>query len=192
MTRRTPPKPLSLREQLARKRAQEVILPFPIGEEGARAQRDVAEAETTLRLARALAARGQENRADVQDKLDAKVKYAAEALTKAQAALDAASVTLRFRGLSEDERDALASQFPVDDVPEDVEAAKPIIEANRAAIRAWTFEAMAASVVDSDLTADDWKAELTSGCWSAGDVQSIRDAIQQAYQAGPAPGIPKG
>jgi hypothetical protein len=51
---------------------------------------------------------------------------------------------------------------------------------------------MAASVVDSDLTADDWNAELTSGRWSAGDVQSIRDAIQQAYQAGPAPGIPKG
>jgi hypothetical protein len=182
MTRRTPPKPLSLREQLARKRAQEVVLPFPIGEEGARAQRDVAEAETTLRLARALAARGQ----------DAKLDEATEALAKAQAALDAASVTLRFRGLSEDERDALASQFPIDDVPEDVDAAKPVIEANRAAIRAWTFEAMAVSVIGSDLTADDWQAELTSGRWSAGDVQAIRDAIQQAYQTGPAPGIPKG
>jgi hypothetical protein len=50
---------------------------------------------------------------------------------------------------------------------------------------------MAAAVLDSDLTAEEWRVELTSDRWSAGDVITCRDAIQRAYGAQPADGIPK-
>lgn len=161
---------MNLREQLAKKRARTTTETFPIGDEGEKAAKRLTDAEQALTMLKMLKAKNQ----DVD-------------LSKAEAEYEAAvadyrehSLTLTFRGLSPDEVDALRDEF----TPADGE---------KVDTKAYTAALLAASVVDSDLTAEEWTAELyESGRWSDGEVVKLRHAAQDAYSESPAPGIPKG
>lgn len=175
-----------LRDQLARKRAKVITLYFPIGEEGEKAAERFEQAEGTLASARRIKA--------INDKADFDIPALEQAAAEAQADRDERCLTLRIRGLSEDERDALASEYVGEEVPDGADAAKKkeILEANTAKNKEWTYHALAAVAQDSDLTADEWREELTSDRWTAGDLDQIRVGILRAYGAQPADGIPKG
>jgi len=175
-----------LRDQLARKRAKVVTAYFPLDEAGEKAVQRLEQAQKELQFGNVIKARQ-------GDKSTLDIAALEQSVADAEAERDKHCLALRFRGLSEDERDALASEYLPDDIPADLkgEDRRKAEEANAAKVKEWTYHAMAAAVLDSDLTADEWKAELTSERWSAGDVITCRDAIQRAYGAQPADGIPK-
>lgn len=184
-TRKTTP---SLRDQLALKRAKIVTEYFPLGDDGEAAIDRFESLDRQVQLSEVIANR-QGDKSDVD--LDALRKLRDEAAAER----DKHCLALRFRGLSEDERDALASEFVGEDVPKNAEPdeRKRIEEENDRKVKEWTYAALAAAAVDADLTAEEWRAELTTpGKWSAGDINRLRDAIQRAYGAQPADGIPKG
>jgi hypothetical protein len=175
-----------LRDQLARKRAKVVTAHFPMDEHGEKAMERVEQAEKELQFGKLIKTRQ-------GDKSDINIAGLEQAVTDAEAERDKHCLALRFRGLSEDERDALASEYLPDNIPDDVKGGerRKLEEANVVKLKEWTYHAMAAAVLESDLTADEWRDELISDRWSAGDVITCRDAIQQAYGAQPADGIPK-
>lgn len=177
----------SLRDQLARKRAKVVTEYFPLGEQGEKALERLEEAQQTLARARRVASLQ-------ADKATIDVAALEAALAEAEAERDRHCLAVRIRGLSEDERDALQSEFMVEDVDKDADAdkRKKVEARNAQRIREWTYHALAAAVQDSDLTADDWRDELTSDRWTAGDLERLRVAIIRAYGAQPAENIPKG
>lgn len=177
----------TLREKLARKRAKRVPEWFPISDAGEQALEKLEKAEKQLQFGEVIANRQGE-------KSDIDLDRLRQLRDEAEAERDSECMQLEFRGLSEDERDALASEYMLEEIPEnaDEEERRRIGAANKQKIKEWTYAAMEAAVVDSDLTAEEWKEELTSDRWSAGDIDRVRYAIQRAYGAQPADGIPKG
>lgn len=176
-----------LREQLARKRAKIVTLYFPADDEGEQSIKRVDEAERDLQFGKLMHARqGKESKVDIPV-LEA-------AVAAAEAYRDEHCLELSVRGLSEDERDALMSAYLGEEIPDGAspEERKRIIDSNTAKNKEWTYHALAVVAQDSDLTAEEWRAELTSDRWSAGDVVKIREGILEAYGAQPAENIPKG
>lgn len=176
----------SLRDQLARKRARVVTAHFPLDDEGDKALERYEQAVRLLETSRRLK--------QVNPKSDMDLAQLEREVAEAEKVRDEHCLVLRFRGLTEDERDALASEFVTEEIPSGAsdEDKERILQANKAAIQGWTFAAMAAVVVDSDLTAEEWREELTSDRWTAGDMVRIRESIQSAYGVQPADGIPKG
>lgn len=182
----TKPKKNTLRDQLAKKRAKVVTLYFPVDDEGEKAIETLTKREQLLELAETQHARqGEKSEID----LDSIRRLVADATAKR----DAHTMMLQIRGLSEDAYDALASEFYVEDPPEDAteEQRKALDEEADHKGREWTYHALAQTVVNSDLTADDWREELTSDRWTFGDIAKLRLAIRQALGAQPADGIPK-
>jgi hypothetical protein len=169
----------SLREQLAKKRAHSTSLTFPLGEAGERAKADCDAAERTLQLAQVM------NNADGE-------KAATPRLRKAQTAYKKVSVTISFRGLTEEERDALVSAHPA--TAEQEERQKDLPEEQRSNIDRATFlpAALAIAALDSDMTEQDWTAELASDRWTAGEKAALFTAVVTATNEEPAPGLPKG
>ena len=174
----------SLRQQLARKSAHSTSLTFPLGEEGERAKAELDAAEQGLKLVQALH-KDASTRADVE-------KAAKQRLAKAEREYAKHSVTIRFRGLTDEERDALISAHPPTPEQEVADQGKP--EEERASINRATFTpaALAVCALDSDLTEEEWTAELTSDRWTAGEKLALYKAIVAATNAEPAPGLPKG
>lgn len=179
-------KPVSLRDRLAKKRAKIVTEYFALDEDGEAAIKKVEDAQKLLDISTAIKAR--QANADIDLGALTKVR------DDAAAERNKTCLALQFRGLSEDALDALMSAYVGEDIPEDAtdEKKKALEQANYEKTKEWTSHAMAETVVDSDLTADDWRDELASGRWTKGDIVRIRDAIMTAYGAQPADGIPKG
>lgn len=177
----------SLRDQLAKKRARIITEYFPLDDEGEAAVTELENLQGQLRLNEIVSNR-QGEKSDV-DLTGLRGKIAA-----AEKRRDETCLVLRVRGLSEDERDALASEFSFDEEPDGAteDEKRAIQKANADRIREWTYAALAVAAQDSDLTADEWRDELSSDRWTAGDMARIRNAISSAYGAGPANGIPKG
>lgn len=171
----------SLREQLARKRAHSTSLTFPLGEAGERAKSTLEAAERTLQLAQITNRRDQEALQSLED-----------AVKEAKAAYDEHSVTVTFRGLTEEERDALLAAHPPTPEQEQSDKGKP--EDERAMVNKSTFlpAALAVAALDSDMSEQDWATELGSDRWTAGEKQALFAAVVAATNAQPAPGLGKG
>jgi hypothetical protein len=174
---------VSIRDQLKSKQPHTTSITFPTGETGEAAKREVEQARRDLELQRLYAAREQSKGAGGKK---VSLTVAQNRLKKAEAVYAKVSMTLVFRGLAPGEVDALVDEFTVPDPPEG-EQAQPFNS------RGYTGALLAACVVDSDLTAAEWDAELyESKRWSDGEVTQIREAARAAYNETPAPGIPKG
>jgi hypothetical protein len=173
----------SLREQLARKRAHSTSLTFPLGEAGERARSDVEAAERTYQLAQ-ITAKGDEGA----------IKRAEQKLKQAQAKYAKSSVTITFRGLTEEERDALIAAHPPTADQEAKEKKEDVPEEQRSLVNRATFTpaALAICALDSDMTERDWTEELASDRWTAGENKALFDAVVTATNAQPAPGLGKG
>jgi hypothetical protein len=177
----------SLREQLAHKRAHSTSLTFPLGEAGERAKAELEAAHTGLEYARLI--NSKTPNADV-------IKRAQQRLTKAEReyAKPENSLTIRFRGLTEDERDALISAHPVTDEQKAKDEADEVPKEERSQINraGFTPAALAVCALDSDLTEEEWVAELASDRWTAGEKLALYRAIVSATDQEPAPGVGKG
>jgi hypothetical protein len=171
----------SLREQLARKRAHSTSLTFPLGEAGERAKSALDEAERLHQLTQ-ITAKGDQ----------AAVKRAEDKLKRARAAYAKESVTVEFRGLTEEERDALVAAHPP--TPEQEEADRDKPEGDRVMVNRAAFlpAALAICALESDLSEQDWAAELSSDRWTAGERLALFTAVVTATNAQPAPGLGKG
>lgn len=181
------PKPVSLRDRLAKKRAKIVTEYFALDEDGEKAIEQLATAQKLLDMCEAIKARDASAKVDLGELKQKRDEAAAER--------NKTCLKLQFRGLSEDAQDALASEYiVVEELDEDASAEDKKASEKREldALKEWTFHAMAETVVDSDLSAEEWREELTSGRWTLGDITRIRGAIQSAYGSQPADGIPKG
>lgn len=173
----------TLREQLARKRAHSTHITFPLGEDGERAKAKLEEAERDRALAVAL------GRKD-----DGAIRQAERRVKAAQKAYEQVSLTIRFRGLTEEERDALMSAHPATD--EQItkwqqnggkEEEKPHFD-----LRTFLPAALAVCALDSDLSEEEWAAELASDRWTAGEQSALASAVLHATYDAPAPGLGKG
>jgi hypothetical protein len=165
---------VSLRDQLARKRARTSSFPFAVDEEGARTLVEYQKAERALDYA----------------------KMVQKGVDRAQEQVDALAPQLRdhcqqitFRGLTEDERDALVSEHTVP------ETDAKLLEKDPAATRieraGFLADALAATVLDEgNLTADEWLAELSSDRWTAGDLAALFERVVQTTGEQPARSIP--
>lgn len=175
----------SLREQLAKKRAHSTSLTFPIGEEGEHAKAELDAAENNERVTKAVA-KGED--------ADELTKRAVDRTKKARRTYDKHSITIEFRGLTEDERDALLSAHPVTDEQKAKDAEAEIPAEQRSEINGKTFlpAALALVTLDSDLSEEDWAAELSSDRWTAGEKASLMTAVLTATNAQPGPGVGKG
>jgi hypothetical protein len=176
----------SLREQLAFKRAHSTSLTFPLGEAGERAKAELEQAQQELMVARMLNKPG----------ADAAIKRAEQRVGKAEReyAKPENSFTIRFRGLTDDEKDALMSAHPVTGEQQAKEKADGVPEEERAVVnrQAFTPAALAVAALDSDLTEQEWIAELASDRWTVGEKLALYRAIVNATSAEPAPGVGKG
>lgn len=164
---------MSLRDQLASKKPNTSSCTFPVGQSGRAAAEAYEKAQSHLELIKLMNARRKPGEAKVD------TKTAEAEVRKARQRYEKTSVTLRFRGLTPTERDALASEHtPSGDEPVNM--------------RAYTSALLQLAALDSDLTATEWDRELyESGRWSAGEVETIRETARAAYQEVHAPGIPK-
>lgn len=176
---------MPLREQLARKRAHSTSLTFPVGEEGQAAKDELEAAESDARLTE-MVAKG--------EGANAVRKRAKDRVAKAKRTYEKHSVTIYFRGLTEDERDALMSAHPVTDEQRQKEIEDEVPVDDRTLINRATFlpAALAVSALDSDLSEQDWSDELSSDRWTAGEKQALFTAVINATHAQPAPGVGKG
>lgn len=172
----------SLREKLARKRANSAERTYPVGPEGEAAKAELASAENALQFAKLVPGDGRQQA----------LKEAEERLEAAKAAYADNSVTIRVRGLTEDERDALMTAHPR--TPEQEAKDKELPEDQRSDLDTDGFLAAALAVcaVDSDLTEEEWAVELASTRWTAGEKSDLFGAVVTATNAEPGPGIPKG
>jgi hypothetical protein len=172
----------SLREQFARKRAHSISLTFPLGEAGERAKTVLEDAERTLQLGQ-ITAKG--NPAATKP-FEAKVK-------RARAIYAKNSVTITFRGLTEEERDALIAAHPPTADQETKEKKEDIPAEQRSLVNRATFTpaALAICTLDSDMTERNWAEELASDRWTAGEKKALFDAVVTATNAQPAPGLGK-
>jgi hypothetical protein len=173
----------SLREQLARKRAHSTSLTFPLGEAGERAKTVLEDAERTLQLGK-ITAKG--NTA-VTKPFEAKVK-------RARAMYAKNSVTITFRGLTEEERDALIAAHPPTADQQAKEKKEDVPAEQRSLVDRATFTpaALAICALESDMSEQDWVAELASDRWTAGEKKALFDAVVTATNAQPAPDLGKG
>ena len=173
----------SLREQLARKRAHSTSLTFPLGDAGEDAKSELEKAEQTLQLGQ-IAAKGN---AVATKPLEDKLK-------KARAAYARNSVTITFRGLTEEERDALIAAHPPTEEQEKRDKDNDVPEEQRSMVDRATFTpaALAICALNSDMSEQDWIKELASDRWTAGEKKALFDAIVTATNAQPAPGLGKG
>ena len=175
---------MSLRDQLAKKRAQRRSVRFPIGPEGSKAQADLGQALQAVQLARLSGG------ADT-------LKNAETWRRKAERALEAHSMTVAVRGLSNEERDTLNSAHPATATQQAEDdkliAAKQMKPEERRMIDVATWLPAALEIVaeDSDLTEKEWGEELADPSkWTAGEKDSLFRAVVSATQEGPSPGIP--
>lgn len=175
----------SLRDRLAKKRAHSTSLTFPIGEEGQAAKAELDDAENNERLVD-MVAKGENGKAARQ--------RATTRVTKAKRAYEKHSVTIHFRGLTDDEWDALISAHPPTDEQQQKERDDNVPEEQRSLVDLATFlpAALAVCALDSDLSEEDWTVELASGRWTRGEKLALSNAVQQATNAQPAPGVGKG
>lgn len=170
----------SLRDMLASKKPRVTEATFPIGEQGERAHAELDQARQSLELLKFATAKQQAQGA----KTTVDLGGAEKRVKDAEAAYERASMTLRFRGITPVEVDALRSEFTSSDDEED---------AAKFDVRGYTCALLAMCVLDSDLTAEEWDEELyESGRWSEGEIAHIRDMAREAYLEVAAPGVPKG
>jgi hypothetical protein len=176
---------MSLRDDLARKRARRVEVKFALGAEGARAEADLGEARQALQFAQ------------LTGNADAITK-AKNWISRAERTFEKHSMRIVIRGLDEEARDALASAHPAtaEQMAEDsamIKAKKMSADDRRTLNKeTWLPAALALTVVDSDITEEEWAAELADDQkWAAGEKQALFVAIVSATNEGPAPGIPK-
>lgn len=165
---------MNLRDHLAKKRAHSTSLSFPLGEEGEAAKAALEDAETSYALMGL--STNEEGLAAAQKRRDeAREKYRA------------VSFEIRFRGLTENERDALSSEhtYAEDDLAANVKSG----DLN---VKTYLPAALAVCVVDSTLTEAEWAAELSSDRWTAGEKDAMFSAVVTATRSQPAAGIPKG
>lgn len=169
----------SLREQLARKRAHVAIFRINPDEATDELQQRAAEAASTAKIATLTRTLDDEQKAKLQAEAD-----------QLQAEYEAACLEFRFRGLSPDEWDALISEFTPPELTDEEKAdgKKP----DPIDLTLYTAHLLAASAEDSDLSADEWLAELQSGKWSKAEVEGLRATARSATLGEPAAGIPKG
>lgn len=175
----------SLRETLAKKRAHSTSLTFPIGEEGAAAKAELEDAEQNERVTNAVA-KGADS-AEV-------IKRAVDRTKKARRAYEKHSITIHFRGLTDDEWDALISAHPPTEEQQAKEKADDVPAEQRQLVNAKTFlpAALAVCALDSDLSEEDWIAELASDRWTSGERSALLRAVNEATNAQPGPGVGKG
>ncbi|HEU4542196.1 MAG TPA: hypothetical protein VFR23_13795 [Jiangellaceae bacterium] len=173
----------SLREQLARKRAHSTSLTFPLGEAGERARSAFEDAQRLHQLAQ-ITAKGDEGA----------IKRAEQKLKRAQATYEKNSVTIIFRGLTEEERDALVAAHPPTPEQEAKEKEDDVPKDERSLVNKTTFLPAALTIValDSDLSEQDWIKELASDRWTAGEKNALFVAVVTATNDQPAPGLGKG
>lgn len=162
----------SLREALAAKRVREAVYP-------------IAVADDTEARARLAEAQRQKLLAGVggKDDDDAAVKRAQRAVEEAQAAVDACYYPLRLRGIGRSELEALHAAHPA---PPDTD---PDVTIN---IRTFRPALIAACAVDSDLTAEEWAAELESERWTLGDVNALFALARRVTEEAINDGLGKG
>ena len=100
-------------------------------------------------------------------------------------------VEIRFRGLTEEERDALVSAHTVPETDAAELAKDP--KATRIDRVPFLADALAAAVLDEDnLAADEWEKELRSERWTAGDVAALFQRVVATTGEQPALSIPFG
>jgi DNA primase catalytic subunit len=177
---------VTLREDLARKRAQRRQVVFPLGASGEGAKADLDQAKQAVQLA------------ELAGNDDA-IKRARNWVRRAQRLLDKHSVKITVRGLTEEERDTLNSAHPAtDEIRAEDDAAikrKEITEDDRRLLdrKSWLPAALELVAIDSDLTEAEWAAELSAPeKWTVGDKQALFVAVIGATNEGPAPGVPFG
>lgn len=171
----------SLRDMLASKQPRVTEVSFPIGEEGETAKAELDEARQSLELLRFATAKQKAQGA----KATVDLTEAEKRVKDAEAKYRQVSMTLRFRGLTPLEVDALSDEFALTE--EDTAAGKKFDS------RGYTCALLAAATIDSDLTVEEWDEELyQSGRWSDGEILLMRDTARSAYEETAAPGIPKG
>ena len=105
-------------------------------------------------------------------------------LEEVRDALRGATHRVRFQSLPPDEYEALVSAHPP---TKEQQAAKEVWDE-----QTFAPALIAACAVDSDMTAEDWKAELASGRWSTSDKATL---FIQALEANVVPRsvtVPKG
>lgn len=177
----------SLREQLAKKRAHSTSLTFPLGEAGERAKAELEAARAGLEYARLINSKAPT--AEVIKRAEQRLRKAEREYAKPEN-----SLTIRFRGLTEDERDALISAHPATEEQQAKDEADGVPKEERSQIdrAGFTPAALAAAALDSDLTEEEWVAELASDRWTAGEKRALFRAIVTATDEEPAPGVGKG
>lgn len=142
---------MSIREALARKRVRRATYMLPVGDATAAEER-LAEARQAL----VLAGIGKDDTDPARAKAQAKVD-------ECQAAVDACYIPLVFQGIPAADFEALVAAHPSkSDDPDDM----------------WDKDGLAPDLVaacltDSDMTADEWRAELASERWTRGDVDQL-------------------
>lgn len=173
----------SLREQLARKRAHVATFRIAPDEATAKLGAEAAEAAAMAKIAKVTKALDDEQKAKLQAEAD-----------RLQAEYEAACLEFRFRGLSPDEWDALLSAFALPELTDEgkAELKERGEEPPKYDLTGFTAHLLAASAEDSDVTAEEWLAELQSGRWSKVEVAGMRAAATSATNGEPAAGIPKG
>jgi hypothetical protein len=177
----------TLREQMAHKRAHREYVRFPLGAAGEQALTDLEQAQRDLQVARVTGAPPEAVAAG--EKRVAKLE---RLYYRPQT-----SMLVIVRGLNDEERDALASAHPPteEQQAEDQEriTAGKIEERDRRTLNneTWLPAALAAAVVDSDLTEEEWAVALKDPeMWTSGEKIALQRAVVTATNGGPSPGTP--
>lgn len=185
--------PKGLRQALAEKKVRRTHYDIPVVESDVAdaAGFRVSEARNLVRASRLTLARvkGTEDEADVAAAVEESEKHLAEA----EADYAACFYRVHFRGLPEVDFNALQNAVPEPEEPEALpaDASDEQREAHAAAQVAYEaasdaaeddfiFALMEACADDSDMTADEWREELSSPRWSKPDRAAIRRAAVEA------------
>jgi hypothetical protein len=168
-----------LRDQLAKKRAHRTSLTFPLGEDGERAKAALEESQQRLVLAQ------------VRAKDDAAIRAADQAVRRARTKYTKVSLTIEFRGLTEEERDTLMAAHPATDEMRVEDADKDEDEKRDINRKTFLPAALEVCALESDLTEEEWADELSSDRWTAGEANALFKAVVSATHEEPTAGIPK-
>ncbi len=156
---------MGVRDVLAAKRVRETHYMLPVA--------DTAEAERRFEDAwRVLLSAQQAGKAEPKT-----IARLERAVDKAREAYQACFHKLSFRPMDPAEFDALLSEHTNDEDVDWHALAPPLL---------------AACTVDSDLSAEEWAAELASGRWSSADVMGVARAAFDANGRAYTVGVPKG
>jgi hypothetical protein len=177
----------TLREQIAHKRAHREHVRFPLGDAGEQALAELEQGKRELQLARVTNA--------PPEALAAAEKRVAK-LERTYYRPDR-SMLVVVRGLNDEERDALASAHPPteEQQAEDQQriAGGKLEERDRRTLNneTWLPAALAAAVVDSDLTEEEWAIELKDpDKWTSGERIALQRAVVTATNGEPSAGTP--